>query len=312
MPPSPQLGYNHNIPHRGRLYHVQTEDSGAAKGHIFTHVFYDGTIIGSKKVKYDGTAEIERFDAHVVSLMQESHKSMIRDLRRGTFDAKIVAYVGEHPGPPSGDQPSHADNQPATSPEPSTTPGKPEATTPRARTQARSDDAAPLATTSAEDPPHQTVEDTKETIRTQPPAVPPRFGKQRPKRTPPLPPPLPRTPVPKGAPLRTDGIRSGDDPLLSHPSRPQDLPPSPNDVSREDASPSDPSPTDASRSGARPRGRRRARRVLGGIGGRGVSVGTPIEIESRREVVVGKFASEHQVQLDDEILRLLGEDSSSS
>ena len=25
---SAQLGYNHNIPHRGRLYHVQTEDSG--------------------------------------------------------------------------------------------------------------------------------------------------------------------------------------------------------------------------------------------------------------------------------------------
>ena len=42
---SPQLGYNHNIPHRGRLYHVQTEDSGVEKAHIFTHVFYDGTII---------------------------------------------------------------------------------------------------------------------------------------------------------------------------------------------------------------------------------------------------------------------------
>jgi hypothetical protein len=46
---SPQLGYNHNIPHRGRLYHVQTEDSGVARAHIFTHVFYDGTIVASNR-----------------------------------------------------------------------------------------------------------------------------------------------------------------------------------------------------------------------------------------------------------------------
>ena len=56
MPQSPQLGYNHNIPHRGRLYHVQTEDSGVEKAHIFTHVFYDGTIISSKKVEYAALA----------------------------------------------------------------------------------------------------------------------------------------------------------------------------------------------------------------------------------------------------------------
>jgi hypothetical protein len=49
---SPQLGYNHNIPHRGRLYHVQTEDSGISRAHIFTHVFYDGTIVASNKVDY--------------------------------------------------------------------------------------------------------------------------------------------------------------------------------------------------------------------------------------------------------------------
>ena len=95
---SPQLGYNHNIPHRGRLYHVQTEDSGIARAHIFTHVFFDGTIISTNKVDYRSKLETaENADATIISLMQESHKAMIRQLRSGAFDDKIVRYIGPHP-----------------------------------------------------------------------------------------------------------------------------------------------------------------------------------------------------------------------
>lgn len=105
VPQSPQLGYNHNIPHRGRLYHVQTEDSGRAKAHIFTHVFYDGTIISSNKIEYGERLEEDDLGPVIIGMMQDSHKSMIRGLRHGDFDDKIVAVVGEHPA---------ADNKPAT------------------------------------------------------------------------------------------------------------------------------------------------------------------------------------------------------
>jgi hypothetical protein len=46
--------------------------------------------------------------------------------------------------------------------------------------------------------------------------------------------------------------------------------------------------------------------MVGGIGGQGVTEGTPIA--QRRDIIVGKFASEHQYQLDDEILALLAEE----
>jgi hypothetical protein len=46
---------------------------------------------------------------------------------------------------------------------------------------------------------------------------------------------------------------------------------------------------------------------VGGIGGRGVAAGSQA-IAERRDIIVGKFASEHQVQLDDEILALLREE----
>jgi hypothetical protein len=229
MSQSPQLGYNHNIPHRGRLYHVQTEDSGLAKAHIFTHVFFDGTIIASNKVTYDPNATVENLDQHIIGLMQESHKAMIRQLRRGSFDDKIVQYIGPHPEEAAGAAPAEA----------------------------------PAADTNA----------------------------QRPERRPP---PEPQDVVPQG-PALTPG-RPGPtlDPTLTHPVY----------ASAEAQAQVAAASTSGSRPSAGPR--RVQRRVIGGIGGKGVQVGTPIA--ERRDIIVGKFASEHQAALDDEILALLRED----
>src|SRR5882724_11426117 len=41
---SPILGYNHNVRYRGLVFHVQTEDSGVASPHLFTHLFHTGVI----------------------------------------------------------------------------------------------------------------------------------------------------------------------------------------------------------------------------------------------------------------------------
>lgn len=90
---SPILGYNHNFRHRGRVFHVQTEDSGVDNPHIFTHLFHGGVILSSRKLEYDAASAEEL----VKSLMQSQHKAVLRDLKTGTFDEKIVAYLGPHP-----------------------------------------------------------------------------------------------------------------------------------------------------------------------------------------------------------------------
>ena len=87
---SPVLGYNHNVRYGGRMWHVQTEDSGVQNPHIFTHLFADGTIIGSKKTNYDVDSEVTA----VQKLMQTQHKLMLRDLKSGTFDEKIEKIFG--------------------------------------------------------------------------------------------------------------------------------------------------------------------------------------------------------------------------
>lgn len=231
---SPQLGYNHNIPHRGRLYHVQTEDSGIKRAHIYTHVFFDGTIISSNKVEYGSKLGDDELDATIIGLMQESHKAMIRKLRSGSFDDKIVRNIGAHPDGAGKQEPSAA--------------------------------AAP----------------TPES--------------KRPERRPP---PKPRKVEPQGPPLETNAATGPVvDPSLTHPIF----------TSREAQAQA--TAAAAGQGQARPsRGPSRVRRrSFGGIGGQGVSAGTPPPITQRRDVIVGKFASEHQAQLDEEILALLRED----
>lgn len=88
---SPVLGYNHNVRYAGRLWHVQTEDSGVNNPHIFTHLFHDGTILATKRIDYDPANEV----AAVQKLMQTQHKAMLRELKAGAFDEKIGKFFGE-------------------------------------------------------------------------------------------------------------------------------------------------------------------------------------------------------------------------
>jgi hypothetical protein len=91
---SPILGYNHNVRYRGLVFHVQTEDSGVATPHLFTHLFHHGVIVSTRKLVYDaGSAE-----ESIKSLMQAQHKAVLKDLRRGHFDDKIDSYLGGTPG----------------------------------------------------------------------------------------------------------------------------------------------------------------------------------------------------------------------
>jgi hypothetical protein len=85
---SPILGYNHNIQFHGKVFHVQTEDSGAAHARLFTHLFFEGTILASKKHEYESDAAEDA----VRLMMQRLHKAMIKELKEGVHDTRIKAF----------------------------------------------------------------------------------------------------------------------------------------------------------------------------------------------------------------------------
>src|ERR1017187_1682818 len=87
-PRSPLLGYNHNVKYGGHIFHVQTEDSGPGNPHLFTHLFFEGSILASKRGQYDpSTPEDE-----VRAMMQAQHKAILKELKQTTYDERITRF----------------------------------------------------------------------------------------------------------------------------------------------------------------------------------------------------------------------------
>lgn len=80
------LGFNHNIKHKGKVFHVQTEDSGVETPHIITLLYVGGNIMNRVKTSYADIIKVDDLESVVRDLMQEQHKTMIRKLISGDFD----------------------------------------------------------------------------------------------------------------------------------------------------------------------------------------------------------------------------------
>ena len=90
MAQSPLLGFNNNVRHKNRVFHIQTEDSGIKHPHIITHLFMDGgRILKSVKTSYAEHVGKDKLGDVVRTMMKEQHKAMFRALRDGEFDAVV-------------------------------------------------------------------------------------------------------------------------------------------------------------------------------------------------------------------------------
>ena len=93
--PSPLVGYNTNVRHKGKLYHIQTEDSGVNHPHVITHLFADGgRIIASRKTGYAEHLGAKDLQGIVKKLMQDQHKAMFIELRDCVYDEDAPASDG--------------------------------------------------------------------------------------------------------------------------------------------------------------------------------------------------------------------------
>jgi hypothetical protein len=83
-------GFNTNVRYRGRVFHVQTEDSGRRHPHVISHLYFEGTILASEKRDYADVIDSEDLTSVVRGLMDEQHRAMLASLRRGGFDDVIT------------------------------------------------------------------------------------------------------------------------------------------------------------------------------------------------------------------------------
>ena len=94
-------GFNTNVRYSGRVYHVQTEDSGRNNPHVISHLYHSGVILASEKREYGDLLGSEQLTGVVRRLMEGQHKAMLERLRRGEFD-ELIAERLEDPNASTG------------------------------------------------------------------------------------------------------------------------------------------------------------------------------------------------------------------
>jgi hypothetical protein len=80
-------GYNSDVRHGNRVYHVQTEDKGLANPKIETLIYLGGEILDSYRGAYeDLLADPPVQEQAIQARMDDQHKSVIRDIKNGKYD----------------------------------------------------------------------------------------------------------------------------------------------------------------------------------------------------------------------------------
>jgi hypothetical protein len=87
-------GYNTDVSHKERVFHVQTEDKGMTNPFIESLVYVGGQVVGSRRTGYaELLAEGKGVDS-VMQIMEQQHRSMMQSVREGQFDNRLAELFG--------------------------------------------------------------------------------------------------------------------------------------------------------------------------------------------------------------------------
>ena len=81
-------GFNHNLKHKGKTYHIQTEDGGKDNPQIITHAFLGGVILDTVRQPYNDLLLKPNWQDALRDRMKAQHLEEIRKLFSGAFDAQ--------------------------------------------------------------------------------------------------------------------------------------------------------------------------------------------------------------------------------
>jgi len=79
-------GYNTDVKHANRVFHIQTEDKGEGNPCVESHVYVGGEILATRRTSYEKFLTNGRDDAAIQTLMEQQHRTMIAAIQRGRFD----------------------------------------------------------------------------------------------------------------------------------------------------------------------------------------------------------------------------------
>ncbi len=92
-------GFNTDIKHGDKVYHIQTEDKGLQNPYIESLVYVGGEILASKKTAYGEQLKSGLDEKGIGGLMEQQHRTMIAAIKRGRFDQPADATKSTVPRP---------------------------------------------------------------------------------------------------------------------------------------------------------------------------------------------------------------------
>jgi hypothetical protein len=84
-------GFNTDVKYKGVVYHVQTEDKGVHNPLIETLIYKGGEILASRRLPYSDLVKGPADEATITRLMEDQHKGMIMEIKRGRFEPQSGA-----------------------------------------------------------------------------------------------------------------------------------------------------------------------------------------------------------------------------
>ncbi|MBI3133024.1 MAG: hypothetical protein HYZ13_17040 [Acidobacteria bacterium] len=79
-------GYNTDVRHGNRVFHVQTEDKGIGNPKVETLIYVGGEILDSFRSSYEDMIASGMNEELLQTRMDEQHKAIIRDIKNGKYD----------------------------------------------------------------------------------------------------------------------------------------------------------------------------------------------------------------------------------
>ena len=78
-------GFNTDVKHGAKVYHVQTEDKGRKNPKVETLVYVGGEILDNHRTSYE-KSRTELSEDQIMALMEGQHKRVIRSIKIGKYD----------------------------------------------------------------------------------------------------------------------------------------------------------------------------------------------------------------------------------
>jgi len=88
-------GFNTDVQHGGKVYHVQTEDKGLQNPIIETLIYMGGEILAARRSSYADLLKQGLDEKEIAERIETQHNRMILDVREGKYESKQIRPFGE-------------------------------------------------------------------------------------------------------------------------------------------------------------------------------------------------------------------------